>query len=397
MKKIKYLTLFILSMIAFNSCLDDDSDITFVAEPTGDFVFSNTFLPEYILTPGASGNLGERFTWNNADFGIQTNVNYEVQKSIVGDFTDMEVIGSTAANSFSITIGDLLGYANQAGLDNDPTTINPDTGDIYFRVKASVGSDGSTEILSPISSLTLVLPEASTGEPVCDLDQIWLVGAGVPDAGWGWTSPDRLACTGDGVYSGNVNLQNNGGADNNFRMFTSEGDWGSGQNYPYFVGEGYTIDANFIDAADGDNNFAFTGTTGFYNIEIDTVNKTIILAAPQPTGVCDLDQIWGVGAGLPDAGWGWTTPVQVLCTGDGVYSRSINLQNNGGADNNFRFFTTEGDWGSGQNYPYYVGEGYTIDANLIDAGDGDNNFAFTGTTGTYILTIDTVNKTITLE
>jgi len=392
MKKIKILTLFILSMIAFNSCLDDDSDITFVAEPAGDFVFSNTFLAEYILTPAASGNLGERFTWNDADFGIQTNVNYEVQKSITGDFTDMEVVGSTSENSFAITIGDMLGYANQAGLDNDPDTENPDTGDIYFRVRASVGSDSSTEILSPISALTLVLPEASTGEPVCDLDQLWAVGAGLPDAGWDWATPVSLKCTGDGVYSWNVNLQNNGGADNNFRFFTGEGDWGSGQNYPYFVGEGYTIDANFEDALDGDNNFAFVGTTGFYYLQIDTVNKTITLDSPQPTGVCDLDQLWGVGAGLPDAGWDWTTPVQLLCTGDGVYSGNVNFANEA-----FRFFTANGDWGSGLNYPYYAGEGYTIDANFEDALDGDNNFRFIGIDGTYLLTIDTVNKTITLE
>ena len=55
----------------------------------------------------------------------------------------------------------------------------------------------------------------------------------------------------------------------------AEGDWATGQNYPYFIGEGYTIDANFEDAMDGDNNFRFTGTTGSYNFTIDTVGKTI--------------------------------------------------------------------------------------------------------------------------
>ena len=36
-------------------------------------------------------------------------------------------------------------------------------------------------------------------------------------------------------------------------------------------------------------------------------------------------------------------------------------------------------------------------ANFEDAMDGDNNFRFIGTTGQYYTTIDTVNKTITLE
>jgi len=396
MKKITILALLVLATVGFNSCEDDDT-IQFIAQAPQEFTFSNSFLSEYILTAAASGNLGERFTWNNANFDVPTIVTYELQKSILGDFSDMEVVGSTTENELSVTIGDLLDYARDAGLDNDPATEEPNTGNVSFRVRAFVGDSGP-EILSPIQILTLLLPEdTGVNNPVCDLDQLWAVGAGVPDAGWGWTTPVRFACSADGVYSGNVNLQNNGGVDNNFRFFTAEGDWNSGLNYPYYIGEGYTIDANFVDAMDDDNNFAFVGTSGYYNLAIDTFNKTIILSEPQPTGVCEFEQLWAVGAGVPDAGWGWTTPIRFVCSGEGIYTGSVNLQNNGGTDNNFRFFTVEGDWNSGLNYPYYIGEGYTIDANFEDAMDDDNNFAFVGTTGMYFLTIDTVNKTITLD
>lgn len=397
MNKIKLLVLLIVGAISFNSCLEDDADITYVASLSGDFMFSNTFLNEYVLTSGTSGNLGERFTWNDADFDVQTNVNYELQKSIAGDFSDMEIVGTTLNNYYDISIGDMLGYAAEAGLDNDPSTPAPDNGDVAFRVRATVGTNASVEAMSNVAMLTLMLPEASSGGPVCDLEQIWLVGAGVPDAGWGWTSPVRLGCNGDNIYSGNVNFQNNGGADNNFRMFTSEGDWASGLNYPHYDGEGYTIDSNFEDAQDGDNNFAFVGTSGFYHIEINTVTKTITLSDPQSIGTCEFEILYLVGAGVPDAGWGWATPVELFCAGDGVYFGPVNLQNNGGADNNFRFFTSEGDWASGRNYPYYVDEGYTIDSNFEDAQDGDNNFAFTGSSGVYNLTLDTNTKTITLD
>lgn len=388
MKKIKIIALLLVSLIGFNSCTNDDSELTYVAQAPGEFNFSNTFLGEYILTPSTSGNLGERFTWDAADFGVETNINYELQKSIIGDFTDMEIVGSTSENSYTLTIGDLLGYANEAGLDNDPATPEPDNGDVHFRLRASVGSNSTTEVFSTASALHLVIPANMSG-PVCDLDQLWAVGAGLPDAGWGWTTPVSLQCTGNNVYSWNVNLLNN----ESFRFFTSEGDWASGQNYPYFTGEGYTIDANFEDAMDGDNNFRFTGTTGFYYLEVNTVAKTITLNDPQPTGNCDLDQLWAVGAGLPDAGWGWTTPIQFLCTGEGIYSGTANLLN----AETFRFFTAEGDWATGQNYPYYIGEGYTIDANFEDALDGDNNFRFTGTTGSYAFTIDTVGKVISIQ
>ncbi len=407
MKTIKFLALLLITVVGFNSCESDDS-LTYTAQPSGEFTFSNSFLSEYILTASTSGNLGERFTWNDADFDIPTNVTYEMQKSIIGDFTDVEVLGSTSGNEYTLTIGDLLDYAAEAGLDNDSSTENPDTGAVYFRVRAFIGADSTEELISPSQALTLVLPEASSGnDPVCEFEQLWGVGAGLPDAGWGWTTPASFNCIGDGVYGANVTLQNLGGANgdeaqNNFRFFTVEGDWNSGQNYLYYADEGYTIDENLVDAMDGDNNFAFTGTSGTYYLEIDTANKTITLDDPQPLGVCEFERIYGVGAGLPTAGWGWATPVNVLCSGDGVYSATIELQNLGGANgdeaqNNFRFFTADGDWDSGRNYPWYADAGYTIDANLVDAMDGDNNFAFTGTSGTYTLTIDDNNMTITLE
>lgn len=402
MKKLKIITLLAIGLISFNSCESDDS-LTFIAQPAGEFSFSNSFSQAYVLTPATSGNLGERFTWDDADFGVQTTVNYELQRSIIGDFSDMAVVGTTNENEIAVTIGNLLLYANEAGLDNDPATDNPNTGLVHFRLRAHIGvgeSTENTEMISSAQALTLVLPEnTGSDDPVCEFEQLWAVGAGVPDAGWGWTTPVQLPCTGDGVYSWNINLQNLGGAEpnNNFRFFTSEGDWASGLNYPYFADAGYDIDPNFVNAADGDSNFAFVGTTGFYYVEIDTVNKTIIIGEPQATGVCEFEQLWIVGAGVPDAGWGWTSPVQLLCTGEGIYSGNVNFQNNGGADNNFRFFTVEGDWASGRNYPYYENEGFTFSDNLVNAADDDNNFAFTGTTGTYFLTVNTVAKTITIE
>ena len=99
-----------------------------------------------------------------------------------------------------------------------------------------------------------------------------LVGAGAADTGWDWTNPGKLECTGAGVYEGTINLVNDA-----FRFFTVKDDWGSGRNFPYYVNEGYTIDANFEDAQDGDNNFRFVGTPGSYTIVINTNNKTISL------------------------------------------------------------------------------------------------------------------------
>jgi hypothetical protein len=86
--------------------------------------------------------------------------------------------------------------------------------------------------------------------------------------------------------------------------------------------------------------------------------------------------------------------------GDNVYKGFLNLDAEPeGVDAvaNFRFFETATDWGSGLNYPYFEDLGFTIDSNFEKADDDDSNFLFVGTTGSYYITIDMINKTITLE
>lgn len=394
MKKLSILGLFIFALISFNSCETED-DVVFTTDNNGELVFTNNFSAEYILTPQTAGNLGERFTWSSASLEVPTNVTYQLEKSIAGDFTDAETVGATSGNEIAITIGDLLSYANAAGLDNDPSTDNPDTGEVYFRLRSILG-DGGLENFSPTQALTLFLPEESTGaEAICDFDQYFLVGAAVKFTGWSWDTPQVAVCTGTNVYTVNVDLLNNVDSDGNFRFFTTATDWGSGVNYPGFADAGYTIDDRFEANSDDDTNFLFTGASGKYLLTIDALNKTITLDDATPQGNCDLDQLWAVGAGLPDAGWSWDTPVQLMCEGDGVYAGWVNYTSEG--DANFRFFTTATDWGSGQNYPFYADAGYTIDSKLEENADDDLNFGFIGTTGQYYTTIDTLNKTITLE
>ncbi len=113
MKNIKLLSLLLIAFIGFNAC-DQDDDLVFTAqEPTEGINFSNSFLDEYVLTVGASNNLGERFTWQDANFGVPTNATYELENSVLGDFTDATVVGTTAGNELAVTIGSMLGLPEQ--------------------------------------------------------------------------------------------------------------------------------------------------------------------------------------------------------------------------------------------------------------------------------------------
>ncbi|SDG93515.1 SusE domain-containing protein [Winogradskyella thalassocola] len=272
-------------------------------------------------------------------------------------------------------------YYEAVGYTIDSNLVNALDGDSNFQF---TGTPGEYFIEVDTAAKTITLGPPVVG-PNCNFDQLWLVGAGIADAGWAWDTPVALPCTGNGTYSGNVALIND-----SFRFFNVNGDWGTGTNYPTYEGAGYTIDSNFSNAMDGDSNFSFDGTPGTYFLTVDDINKTITLGPEQLQ--CEYEQLWLVGAGIVGTGWDWTTPTALACTGAGIYSGEVEFTNDA-----FRFFNVNGDWGTGINYPTYEGEGYTIDSNFSNAMDGDSNFSFDGTPGTYTLTVDTVNLTITLN
>ncbi|TNJ45214.1 SusF/SusE family outer membrane protein [Tamlana fucoidanivorans] len=393
MKKILNICMMVITIIALNSCEEKDTS-EFIAQEATDFTFSTSFLENYLLNNSLGNNLAERFTWRDANFGIPTERTYELQAATMEDFSDYtndpddsnykayNLGTNIGGNEIPATVKQFLALAKIAGLDNDPETPAPNTGKLYFRVRATIGKD-NLESFSAIQALNIELQEGEeeVGGPNCP--SWWVVGAGAPDAGWNWDNPIEFLCT-DQIYTSNINLAND-----SFRFFTEKDNWDSGLNFPYFVDEGYSIDPNFENAMDGDENFRFIGTPGKYSLTIDSVNKTIKLGPPAAEDP-NCDSVWVVGAGAVDAGWNWDSPIEFFCT-DNVYSTNIKLTNDA-----FRFFLEEGNWDSGQNYPFYANDGYTIDSLLEDAQDGDNNFKFNGTPGTYLLTVDTVNKTITL-
>jgi len=254
MKKITILTLLILAAVGFNSCEDDDV-LLFVAQAPGELSFTNEFSSEYVLTVATSSNLGERFTWSNASFEVPTVVSYDLQKSILGDFSDMEVVGTTTGNELAVTIRDLLTYAGEAGLDNDPNTPEPNTGDVFFRIRAYVGDNSGPDVLSDAQVLTLVLPEATLDGPSASIASLGVVGSGYNN--WG-AYADGFFYTTDqpDVFVSYVTLFD---GEIKFRL---DNDWGV--NYGDTGADG-TIEQN------GDN---IAVTAGHYKITVDLAGGT---------------------------------------------------------------------------------------------------------------------------
>lgn len=166
MKKIAKIAIALVAIISFNACTEDD-EFTFTAKEDPDgLAFTSSPSGSYTLTSSNGDNLAERFVWNAVDFGVQTPVNYELQGAPSESFESIAVVSQGTETNGAVTVAEMMELAEEAGLDNDPETEEPNTGTIYFRVRAYVGSDGGNVVdqLSEVMTVNVTLPEAEGEE-----------------------------------------------------------------------------------------------------------------------------------------------------------------------------------------------------------------------------------------
>lgn len=381
MKKLILIFTALIALVSLNACTDDNSPV-FVAKADVDgIVFTNSFSANYLLSQATKENVADRFIWESADFGVPTNITYELQGSIDGNFTTFKVVGTTSENNLAVTVAKLLEFAKDLGLDDDPATTNTDgsannTGQVFFRVKATAGTTGANETFSPIQPISIKWIETVAAGNSCP--SLFAVGEALTDIGWNFKTTGEMKCE-NNILQAKVRLTTG-----NFRFFQESGNWSSDLKYAYYKEQGYTIDANLTDALDNEN-FKFVGTPGIYTITIDNTQKTIVLTASS--------NLWVVGGAVP-GGWSFTagSTIEFVEATPNIWSANITLSNDV-----FRFFHAFNTWDTKNNYTYYEEAGFTITDKLVNDGSGDANFKFTGTPGTYKLTINGVDKTITLE
>ncbi len=236
------------------------------------------FLEEMQISQGEESAIEVRILASNEEVSntitlIVTPYVIEVTELFVnGNFTGWDpalgiALTMTDFNIFNVTI-DLVDGDEFNFIDNNETWQLVEAGSMnltrFGGPNLSGYATGKYEFTVNLSTNTF------TVEQITFPEALFLVGAAVPDAGWGWDSPVEMILTGEDVFEVTTSLVNDA-----FRFFTVDGDWGSGLNYPYFIADGYTIDSNFENALDDDNNFSFIGTPGIYTIKVDGNSKTI--------------------------------------------------------------------------------------------------------------------------
>ncbi|GET27278.1 SusE domain-containing protein [Prolixibacter sp. NT017] len=353
------LFLFVLGIVS--SCTQKDLTIYNPDNATG----PTLTMPSSVTMSMDNKADSVEFSWTPSDYNLQVAVTYSLQMDTVGDnFANAYTLYSGADDHFSITVGDL-----NSALMGQLELPAEQSASVEFRVVSNI-SDNVADLNSASQSIDLT-PYKTVFPP------IYMIGAAT--GGWDTSLAVEMPSTEPNVYSTIAKFTQ----DQAFRFF-AQPDWGpTSYNYPYF--ESGTISSLLENAQDGDSNFQFLGATGYYRITVNLKTLTVdMTSVPEPV-------MYMTGAAIG----GWDQP------GTGASVKMTFVKENvwkGTADfisgEAFRFFA-QADWGpTSYNYPYFA-DG-TVDPMLEDAQDGDNNFKFTGTSGTYEITLNLNDLTVTM-
>jgi len=375
MKKLSILLMAFVAFVGLNSCSSND-DVVFIAQPDVDGInFTNSFNESYILTPATSGNIAERFVWNTVDFDVPTNITYQLQGAITEDFSSFDIIGATGENNLGVKVSQLKSLATDAGLDNDADTEAPNTGLVYFRVRAFAGTDGGNGLseMSAVKSITLILPEGEAEAEAPSFKQLYLVG----DATAALWNPNDISTPlfrdseDENVY--NFTGKFNAGA---FKLLEGKA-WA-----PSYGINGTSLQYRETEDNDDPSNFD-VATAGYYSLSVNIDALTYTFAAFDASAAKTYAKIGLVGDGTT-AGWPGDDNVDpdILMTKSTFDAHIWNAQGVELSDGGVKFRANllwDKSWGGGESFP----SGIATDDN-INAQAGTYNVWFNDLTGRYI-------------
>lgn len=361
MKKISII-LFALLALTFWGC-EADTEKTYIPD---DLALNVLTAPTPVVLTLENKDVDVDFSWTKLDFGFTVIQKYTLQ---------VAAAGTSFATPYDIASGSNLEASITQGVLNDILLNFLDGGvaaNVDLRVKTALSAD-SDPFYSATKTIS-VTPYQTSFPP------IYIIGSAT--GGWNPLLAVELRSTAPNYYETVAYFSNV--VDNNTFRFFAQADWNpTAYNCPYFTG-GFTTSL-LENAADGDSNFRFIGTTGYYKITANLSTKVVTMeAVAEPV-------LFMTGDGVGSGAWGWDPGQYVAMTwkSNGVFESTTTFTN-GGA---FRFFAQTG-WGTSYNYPYFAdGE---VDSDLGNAADGDSNFRVLGATGTYKITVNMLDLIITM-
>lgn len=272
MKNIFKSILTLIVAITMTSC-EEESNFEYLNE-AGDFkITSPTTGSSVVLTPDYPTNPALGLTWEAANFGTPTAIDYTVQVSLTGtNFADVTDITSTNNTFASVTVEELNGAVVAAGL------LPYTEGGVDIRIKATIGSNA--EMTKYSSIITYLVTPYTTELPKLS----------VPGNHQGWTpsTAPRIAASGFGETDYEGYLWLDGGhkfvgpdASGNFNWGNT--DWGDNGSF-----SGVLVETGESDC---------TATAGYYRVQANTGSLTYTETLTS----------WGIIGAATPGGWNNST------------------------------------------------------------------------------------------
>lgn len=329
--------------IANVSCENDDQ--TIINPSGGPELLTPLTGSAYVLNPATASAEVTTLVWNHADYGVQTEINYEVEFSLAD--TEFAVItsGGLTNNRFiTFTHESLNAIALSAGLT--PYTA----GDLDLRIKSSLGTNEDVNAYSNVVTITIT-PYTT------DLPKL-----AVPGNHQGWSdsnnfeSAPRIAASGFGEtdYEGYMWL------DGEFKFLAPNGATFAWGNTDY----GDNGDFSGILVETGESNC--TALAGYYRVRANTTDLTYTTTAVS----------WGIIGSATPTSWDSDTDFTYNPATKKLEIASIAL-----VPGAFKFRGNNA-WSNGFDLGTVNADGF-----LVDGGD----LTFSGAAGNYKVILDLSN------
>lgn len=141
-KKFSALTLIGLFIFIFNAC-DDDSELFTIDNAPKAAVLAELGFTDLSLDAVNTNNPAITLNWSDADYGIQTSINYTVEFSSDDAFTVPTIATTvTGQTNATLSMSEVNTSAGNAGLN--PFEWKP----VYVRVVSSLGTENSEKVMS---------------------------------------------------------------------------------------------------------------------------------------------------------------------------------------------------------------------------------------------------------
>lgn len=346
------------------SCDDDMSTTEMLAdeEISAPIILNPTADQEFVLTKENEAQ-PIKIKWDKADYGVSLKTNYSIEiDAIDGDYSAPLSIGTSNIDSLIITQADLNKKVLELGL-----TPN-EQGEVNLRVVAKV-TDAIAVKYSPIVKIKIT-PYSTK------FKSIYMIGAALN--GWDPAKAVEVASTGE-VKKFYTIAKFDASGDANFRFY-SDTNWGASLG-------GYDLFTNYPgdlleETGDGDKNFRFIGTSGWYKLSVDVATGSIEMTSTEEP----LLYLTG------DAthGWNWDAPTSIKWIGHEIWEGDVTFTQN----NFFRLFGQK-DWGP-VSFGYDIITDYDTNIIIIAEGHSDPNWQFIGNSGVYSVKVDKRNGSILL-